>query len=92
MKRLRALIISFNLISTVMASLQGRIYFLYPLDKYLGGMIFLFSVTAALAIHGSYPERHDLTSDFPRLIKEGPRAILMKICNIFISIYIPRHI
>ena len=73
--KIRGPLVAFNLALTVLASFQGRMYLLYPLDKYVGGLIFLVSVAAAVAIHGSYPERHDTASDFPELMTEGPYAL-----------------
>ncbi len=72
---LRKILIPSNLFITFIASFYWRMHVLYPLDKYLGGLILLSSITAAVTIHGSYPDRHDSPYDFSDLLTVGPYSL-----------------
>ena len=40
--------------------------------RFIGAALLFTSVALAMAIHASYPERHDKPEDFERLYTEGP--------------------
>ncbi len=44
--------------------------------RLVSSVVFILTIIAMVKVHSMYPKKHDLPSDFPKLLREGPYAVV----------------